>query len=255
MHLDLWTLGLQTINFLVLLWLLQRFLYRPVLKVIAARQAAADKLSVELQAEKAGAETARRDLEQQKQAIAVAREQVLAAARAEAETKRKALLEKAKQDAEQIVAQARDELQRQQVEAAQTLGRDASRLAVAVVRRLLQDNASEAVQQRMLDLIIEDVGALPAQARRHIRDRLVDAASRCEVIVARPLSEAAALDFAARLAKPLGAQIQPSFRVDPALLAGVELHFPFTVLRRTWADELQRIEAELAHDDAAQSHA
>ena len=39
MHLDWWTIGLQTVNFAVLVWLLHRFLYKPVLGIIDARKA------------------------------------------------------------------------------------------------------------------------------------------------------------------------------------------------------------------------
>ena len=39
MQFDLWTFGLQTVNFLVLVWLLKIFLYTPVAKIIERRQA------------------------------------------------------------------------------------------------------------------------------------------------------------------------------------------------------------------------
>ena len=39
MHLDWWTIGLQTVNFAILVWLLHRFLYKPVLAMIDARKA------------------------------------------------------------------------------------------------------------------------------------------------------------------------------------------------------------------------
>lgn len=41
MTIDWWTLGLQTVNVLVLVWILARFLFRPVARIIADRQAAA----------------------------------------------------------------------------------------------------------------------------------------------------------------------------------------------------------------------
>ena len=41
MTIDWWTLGLQTINVLILIWILARFLFRPVAKIIAAERAAA----------------------------------------------------------------------------------------------------------------------------------------------------------------------------------------------------------------------
>ncbi|AOH87284.1 hypothetical protein AWL63_24355 (plasmid) [Sphingomonas panacis] len=57
MHIDWWTLALQAINVLILVWLLARFLYRPVMKVIADRQAAADALLSEAQSSKDAALT------------------------------------------------------------------------------------------------------------------------------------------------------------------------------------------------------
>ena len=44
MRIDWTTLALQTINVLVLVWLLARFLFRPVMTIIAERRAAAEKL-------------------------------------------------------------------------------------------------------------------------------------------------------------------------------------------------------------------
>src|SRR6516162_2859657 len=59
MQIDWWTLGLQAVNALVLIWLLARFLYRPVVDAIAARQQAAGKLLADAQAAKAAAESER----------------------------------------------------------------------------------------------------------------------------------------------------------------------------------------------------
>jgi F-type H+-transporting ATPase subunit b len=253
MRLDFWTLALQAANFLVLLWLLQRFLYRPVLRVIAARQAAADKLTAELKAEKSAAQSMRGELEHEKQATAAAREQVLTAARAEAEAERKTLLENAKRTADDLAAQSRAGLERERAELVKTIGGDAARLATAIVRRLLRDSGGEALQRRMLELVVEDLRAMPAEAKQRIRERLAAPASPVEVVTASPLSASAARSFTSQLAELVGAPVTPSFRVDQGLLAGVEVHFLFTVLRRTWSDELQRIEAELKHDDAAQT--
>ena len=43
MHVDWSTLALQTVNFAILVWLLHRFLYRPVLRLLDARRAEIDK--------------------------------------------------------------------------------------------------------------------------------------------------------------------------------------------------------------------
>ena len=45
MHIDWSTLALQTINVLILVWILARFLFRPVREIIAKRQAKADAIA------------------------------------------------------------------------------------------------------------------------------------------------------------------------------------------------------------------
>jgi F-type H+-transporting ATPase subunit b len=50
MQIDWWTLGLQTVNALVLIWLLAHFLFRPVVDAIAGRQKAAGQLLADAQA-------------------------------------------------------------------------------------------------------------------------------------------------------------------------------------------------------------
>jgi F-type H+-transporting ATPase subunit b len=44
MRIDWWTLALQTANVLILIWLLGRFLFRPVADIVARRQDEANKL-------------------------------------------------------------------------------------------------------------------------------------------------------------------------------------------------------------------
>ena len=60
MHIDLWTLGLQAINVLVLVWLLARFLFRPLTAIIAQRRQATETLLADATAARAQAQAASR---------------------------------------------------------------------------------------------------------------------------------------------------------------------------------------------------
>jgi F-type H+-transporting ATPase subunit b len=60
MTIDWWTLGLQTVNVLVLVWILARFLFKPVAKIIAERQEAAQDALDEAEAARAEAQAAER---------------------------------------------------------------------------------------------------------------------------------------------------------------------------------------------------
>lgn len=251
MHFDPWTFALQAANFLVLIWLLHRFLYRPVLDVIAARQAAAAKLTADLAAQSKAAEALRRDLDAQRAAIGQQRDAALAEARDDAAAERQALLAAARSDADAVRAASQTSFEQERAELVSSLGRDAARLAVSIVRRLLNEPPAAAVQDAMLQLVCDDIGRLPDDARQHIRERIAGDERAPDVVTAAPLDAKSQRSFSERLAKALGAPARPTFRVDPDLLAGVEVRFPFTILRRSWSDDLGRIEAELIHDGGA----
>ncbi len=55
MRIDWWTLGLQTLNALVLLWILARFFFRPVAGIMRQRQEAAASVLKQAEAAKASA--------------------------------------------------------------------------------------------------------------------------------------------------------------------------------------------------------
>ena len=74
MTLDLTTFILQILNFLVLLWLLHRFVYGPLRAAIAKRQAAAQNAEQVYQSKLAALEQERADLQQQRAAIQVERQ-------------------------------------------------------------------------------------------------------------------------------------------------------------------------------------
>ncbi len=251
MHFDPWTLGLQLANFLVLVWLLHRFLYKPVLGIIAARKAATDKLVADAQAEKKAAEDLKQSLESQRAAIAQERDAALKAAREAADAESKAVLAKAHAEAETLRLEAKKTFDRERAEIATTVGRDAARLAVSIVRRLLQEAPAVSVQEGLLDLVCDDVKSLPADSKKHIAERVAADATTLEVVTATPLDKRTATRFGASLSAALGAPAKPKFQVDKALIAGVEVRFPFTILRRSWSEDLKRIEAELNDDEHA----
>lgn len=251
MHFDPWTFGLQAANFLILVWLLQRFLYRPVLAIIAERQAQARKRSDEVEAARKAVEAERQALQAQAQALQAERDGALAATRQAGEAERKALLDKARAEGESIRAEAQDAFERERAELVRQAGRDAARLASAVARRLAGESAAPAIQDQMLALVRQDVAAMDAEARGRIAGRLGAGGGGVTVVTALELEPEARTRFADGLAEALGAAVAPEFRTDPALIAGVEVRFPYTILRRSWAESLKRIEAELTDDEPA----
>jgi len=255
MRIDWWTLALQAANFLVLVWLLQHFLYRPVQGIIAERQQRAESLLAEASSARAAAEKLQAELGQQRAAIEHERHQVLEEVHARAEEEAAALLGRARADADKLLAEERQRLAQERAEAAEALRREATELGVAIGRRLLAEVGGARLDRSFLDRALARLQTLAEPERA----ALVDGSGHDDVVVqvvtAAPLDPADRADFTDRLRALVGAGTEVRFAADPTLLAGAEVHFPHTVLHHSWRDSLREIEEELKRDGGPAGHA
>jgi ATP synthase F0 subunit b len=248
MRIDWWTLALQAANFLVLVWLLQHFLYRPVQGIIAERQQRTDSVIAEANAAKAAAELLREELEQQGGAIARERDQALEQAHARAKREASELLEHSRAEAQKLLAEERRRVEQERAEAAEALRQQTIELGVAVARRLLAEAADGGLEAPFLERALAKLQSLSEPERRELITHLADGEA-VRVTTARPLEPAASEAFRQKLEGLLGPGTIVQFDDDPALIAGAELHFPHTILRHSWRDSLREIEVELLKRD------
>ncbi|CAO3431614.1 F0F1 ATP synthase subunit B family protein [Azospirillum endophyticum] len=249
MHIDGWTILLQAVNFLILVWLLRRFLYRPVLAVIAERQAATERVRTEGEGARQAAEAARRDLEAQRITLSAERDRLIAAARAEAEAERTALLEKARAEADRALKEARDRLAEERAQALAALRRQAAELGTALAAHLLRDVPTDALTRPLLGEACAAVEAL-SSAQRHALANGEEPVPVC-VVAADILPAEDATRASDRLAAALGRPVALDVVEDTSLIAGVELHFAHSVVRRSWKQALAEAKEEMTRHDSA----
>jgi len=244
-QLDWSTILLEIVNFLVLVWILKRFLYQPVLDVIARRKAAidesiagADAKSKEAGSLKAQYENRLADWDRER---AGARETLAHELDAERQ-RRLAELEEdlATQREKARVADERrlGEFQRHAEERAVAQG---ARFAAKLLDRL---NGPE-LDARLVALAVEGLEGLEEQRCAELRAGASDA-GEIEVQSARALDPASRQAIEAAITKLLGSSPAFRYRVDPALVAGVRVQLGPWVLRASLQDELQGL-AELSH--------
>lgn len=253
MHIDGWTLLLQAINFLILVWLLRRFLYRPVLAVIAERQATTERVRSEAEAARQAAEAARRSLEDQRTALPAERDRLIAAARAEAETERDVLLEKARVEADHALEEARKRLSDERAQALEALQRHAVDLGTQLATRLLRDAPAGSLTRSLLDEACAAVEALSGDQRHALVDGIDPVPVR--LAMAAPLRESDTARTRERLAAAFGRPVALEPAEDPSLIAGVELHFAHSVVRRSWKQTLAEAREEMTRHDSARNTA
>lgn len=244
MTIDWWTLGLQAVNVIILVWILARFLFKPVSAIITARQAAASEALDAARAKAAEAEAEHARAKAETEALAAKRTSLIAEAEREAATEKKALLQAARAEADKAREAGRAELDRLRAAEQKELSNQAARLATDIAARLLARLPEPARVSGFIDGLAKAVGELPEATRAGIgREGPVP------LKAARALTGEEAELLNRRLAEVLGRAVKIELTTDPALIAGLELDAPHAIVRNHFRADLDRITAELETND------
>jgi F-type H+-transporting ATPase subunit b len=250
MQFDWWTLSLQTVNFLILVWLLQRFLYKPVLSIVDKRRAEIDAQYADARKAASEAEAELSQVDSELSGIASQRAAALKSAAEEAEAASAARLAKAEADAKALLEQARELLAKERTAAMAEARRSAIDLAVAMARRLLDEFPPELRADAWLNRVEQYLADLPAEQRADVAKQL-DGSGKLHIVSATSLPDSVMSKWRAELSRIFGPAPVIDFGVDPMLIAGVELHFPHAVLRFSWRSVLESMQTEIeAHEDS-----
>jgi len=250
MHLDWWTLALQTVNFAVLVWLLQRFLYKPVLRMVDARRAEVEKQYADARAAETAAKEGLSAIAAERAGIAAERDVVLKAAATQAEETAVARRAKAERDAAALLDGARKSLATEREQALAEARRMALDLGAAFARRLLAEVPMTLRAEAWIERIEQHLLTLPKPELETLVRQLGNGET-LRVVTAFPLPAETAEAWRRRLRQPLGGGGAIAFAADPDLIAGAELHFPTAILRFSWQSALARVRSEMDADGDA----
>jgi F-type H+-transporting ATPase subunit b len=244
MAIDWWTLGIQTVNIVILVWLLQRFFWTPIAGMIAERRAAAQKALSDAQAARDEARAALAGVEKTRAGFAGERDKILADAHAEAETASAAKSVEATRQAATLVEVAKAGIAKDADAATRAWASRSSDLAVDIAKRLASRLDGPAVRGVFLDWALAAIRALPATARQAATGSSV----ALEATSATPLDPAEQKRAIQSIGDAFGAPVELGFKTDPELIAGLEIRTDHLVVSNSWRADLTRILAELAHD-------
>jgi F-type H+-transporting ATPase subunit b len=243
MRIDWWTLALQTVNVMVLIWLLSRFLFRPVAEIVAKRQEQAKKILSDAMAARREAADAQADADRMRAEIAAERDRFISEARNAARAEREDLLAQASQEVAKLRSEAGAAMARDRVAADRQIIMHASELSIEIAQRLLVRLGSKVALSAFLNGLCQELRALSSEARLSFTAAPPD--QPVEVVTAVPLSNEEIEDVRRALREVFNLTIPIAFRRDAALIAGVELHGNNTIVRNSWRADLDRLRVEL----------
>ena len=244
MRIDWWTLALQTVNVLILIWILGRYFFRPIMDIVAKRQQDANNLLKDAARNRSETFNARGAADRALANIAGQREELIAAAHAEAQAEKQNLLAQTSQEIAKLRAEAKIAIAHDQAAAEAQIVARAGDLSVEIARRLLARFPHRSLLDAFLEGTCAEVCSLPAEAR----DSFAGAAKtglQIEIVTAAPLSADEKQKVRAALNSAFGEELPVVFRSEPAIIAGIEIHGPTTIIRNSWAADLDRIRQEL----------
>ena len=241
------TFILEIINFLILVWILKRFLYKPIMDSIAARRA-----SIEQGLQEANQK------EQTAQALKTQYEHRLEDWATEKQTAREQLHTEIEQERQHLQAQLRADLQQEQEKARVIAAQQAQEQqhhyeqqalqnSVRFTSKLLADFASAELETQLLSRLLEQLKNLPAAERKRLGQALNEHELTATVQTAFPLPETMRTQLQQTLQGIGGRDILCQFEQDSSLLAGARIHLGPWLLQANLQDELQTF-AEFEHN-------
>jgi len=238
MEFDLTTFILEVLNFLVLVWLLRRFLYRPVLAVIEARRAESAKTIADALALRGEAEALKGEYRARLATVDQDRAAAWAGLDAEIATERtrRLVAVEAEVNTDRQRRQMLEERARSEREAA--LERQAMVIAARFATRLLDRLASPELEGRLTDLALSELDAQGPEKVEALRGALRGSGTGIQVVSAYALDAVHRAALTETLGRLAGQAVEPEFSQDPQLKAGVCILAGAWVLMANLRDEL-----------------
>ncbi|WP_319496133.1 F0F1 ATP synthase subunit delta [uncultured Cohaesibacter sp.] len=244
MTIDWWTLGLETVNVVILIWLLARFLFKPIRGIIEERQRAVRSLLEEAEGTRNEAKAERAKARKETEDIAAQRATLIASAKQEAGQERQAIIDAAVAEAEKSRSTVRAELAELRKAEADRIVDEAGLLALDIAAKLLARLPPAVLTASFIDGLTKAVAELPEATRAGIgRDGPIF------LRTAAKLPPDAQEHLQEGLEALLGRSITLDVHVTPELIAGLELDAPHAIVRNHFRFDLDRIKRELADHD------
>ena len=249
MELSWSTFVLEIINFLVLVWILKRFLYKPVLAVIAERRAGIEKKLADAETLHADAQSLRERYETRVAEWNRERERAVEGLDKEIEAQRRRRLAELETSIEQERQKAALVEEHRQADAARRLEDKALAQSLQFATRLLEPLAGPEMHQRLVDLVVRELDDLgPERAKELRNDSTAD--TPISIASALPLPPEQQQRLTARLKTALALEGPVSFEVVADLLAGIRISVGAWVLGMSLRDELEGFARLARHDDS-----
>jgi F-type H+-transporting ATPase subunit b len=223
MLIDWFTVGAQVLNFLILVWLMKRFLYKPILDAIDEREKRIAKELEDADATKAEAGKERDEFQQKNETFDEQRAALLSKAADEAKAERERLLDEARKAADALSAKRQESLANEARNLNQAITRRTQDEVFAIARKALTDLATTSLEERMSEVFTRRLRELNGEAKHGLAESLTTASEPALVRSAFELPSEQRAAIQKTLNETFSAEVRVRFETEPDLVSGIEL--------------------------------
>lgn len=223
MLIDWFTVAAQALNFVILVWLMKRFLYEPILRAIDAREKRIAAELADAAATRAEAQQTCDEFQKKIEEFDQGRIALFGRAKDEADAERRRLFEAARADSDMLRAKRRDAFEREQESLKNELTRRTQEEVFAIARKALADLAGTSLEERMSDMFTRRLHELDIETRDSIAKALTASSQGAIVRSAFDIPPEQQTAIQRALNETVAAPIHVRFETAPDLISGIEL--------------------------------
>jgi F-type H+-transporting ATPase subunit b len=223
MLIDWFTVGAQALNFLILVWLMKHFLYKPVLNAIDAREKLIAGELADARAKKSEAQKDRDDFARKNHEFDQQRAGLMTRAADEAKTERQRLLEEAGRAADALSAKRQQAMVTEAHDLNEAITRRTQQEVFAIARKTLADLATVSLEEQMGEVFTRRLREMKETPREQLGLALKSAAEPSIVRSAFEMSAGQRDAIQKALNETFSAAIRIRFQTAPELISGIEL--------------------------------
>jgi len=242
------------INFAILAALLYKFLHKPLLAVLAARQKRLQDAADEAARKTDEADAVRREYDGKMDGLHQEREDLLSGARREAEAARDALLVKAHSDAERQTANSQRDWQRRRHDALSELEDDILDVSLEIVRHVFRQLGDADFEERMDERLLLQLKLLAERDDPNLRRELLGDGVPVRVISARELADGQRAEILSAIAEVTGTDdVEIEYETRAEMIVGTRVEFSSLAVDASLADVLDAVR-EIADTEPSDEH-
>ena len=247
LNINLSTLLLQVANFLIMAYILTRFLFKPLKEMLDKRASQVTRAVDEAEKATREAEALRLEYEKKRENISAEIVALKNEARVVIDETRRQMLQEAYQEIEAMRARAQEELEQQRADALRLHRNKIGELVAALTRRMMEDILNPQLHQAYLDTFLDQLRLVQLEGRIPTSG---EEAVSAELITAIPLAQEDKARITTTKETVVSQPVDLACRVDAGLIAGAMVRLGDMLIDGSLQGQLQRLrsryEEELA---------